>query len=121
MIIDTVSIDIQRTGDTAALRLQGKPFGYNVRLTLAQLDGLIAEFIQVSSAWRRAQEPDYYAILDVSRDASDAQIKNAYRTLAKQHHPDGQVGNEEVLKAINAAYEILGDAAKRKQYDATSI
>ncbi len=62
---------------------------------------------------------DYYAILNVPRTATDAQIKSAYRRLARKHHPDvnKDAGAEDQFKRINEAYEVLGDAAKRAQYD----
>ncbi|MBW1732595.1 MAG: J domain-containing protein [Deltaproteobacteria bacterium] len=63
---------------------------------------------------------DYYGILGVSPDASEEEIKKAYRSLAKRYHPDRNRGNpasEERLKEINEAYDILGDKEKRRLYD----
>ena len=64
---------------------------------------------------------DYYKILSLSKNASDEQIKKAYRKLAMQYHPDRNPGKEkwanERFKEINEAYTILGDPEKRKQYD----
>ena len=63
---------------------------------------------------------DYYEILGVPRNASDADIKKAFRKLAREHHPDvakNKKQAEEKFKEINEAYEVLGDAAKRKKYD----
>ena len=63
---------------------------------------------------------DYYRILGVSPDASEEEIKKAYRSLAKQYHPDtnhGKPASEERLKEINEAYDILGDKEKRRLYD----
>lgn len=59
---------------------------------------------------------NYYAILNVSRDATDNEIKKAYRTLAKQHHPDAG-GDEAKFKEITEAYNILSDPDKRKIVD----
>lgn len=63
---------------------------------------------------------DYYAILGVSRDASEADIKKAFRQLARRYHPDiakDKVGAEGKFKEINEAYEVLGDPVRRKRYD----
>jgi curved DNA-binding protein len=64
---------------------------------------------------------DYYAILGISRNASDTEIKKAYRKLAMQYHPDRNPGKEkwanEKFKEINEAYGVLGNPQKRKQYD----
>jgi curved DNA-binding protein len=64
---------------------------------------------------------DYYGILGVPKNASDAEIKKAYRKLAMQYHPDRNPGKEkwanEKFKEINEAYGALGDPQKRKQYD----
>jgi molecular chaperone DnaJ len=63
---------------------------------------------------------DYYEVLGVSRSASEADIKKAFRKLARKHHPDVNPGDktaEQKFKEINEAYEILSDAKKRQQYD----
>ncbi len=64
---------------------------------------------------------DYYRILGVPRNATQEQIKKAYRKLALQHHPDRNPGKEkwanEKFKEINEAFSILGDPQKRQQYD----
>jgi molecular chaperone DnaJ len=65
-------------------------------------------------------ETDYYDVLAVQPSASEKDITRAYRKLAKQYHPDANPGNqqaEERFKAVSAAYDVLGDAAKRKEYD----
>lgn len=63
---------------------------------------------------------DFYAVLGVARDASEADLKKAYRQLALQHHPDrnnGDRASEEQFKEITEAYEVLRDADKRARYD----
>ena len=63
---------------------------------------------------------DYYKILGVDKTASDKEIKQAYRKLARQYHPDVNPDDksaEEKFKEINEAYEVLGDPDKRKKYD----
>ncbi len=62
---------------------------------------------------------DYYTTLGVNRDASDEDIKKAYRKLAMKHHPDRNPdkGSEEKFKEAKEAYEVLTDARKRQAYD----
>ncbi len=63
---------------------------------------------------------DYYSLLGVARNATDAEIKAAYRKLAMKHHPDrnpGDKASEEKFKKIGAAYEALSDEKKRRLYD----
>lgn len=60
---------------------------------------------------------DYYEILGVPRNASEEDIKKAFRKLAHQYHPDKVHGNEEKFKELSEAYQVLSDQQKRKQYD----
>jgi molecular chaperone DnaJ len=69
------------------------------------------------AAQREWLEKDYYKVLGVPKTASDKDISRAYRKLAKQYHPDANPGSEERFKEISAAYEVIGDSAKRKEYD----
>ena len=72
------------------------------------------------AAQREWYEKDYYAVLGVSKDASEKDITKAYRRLARQYHPDANPDNtaaEEKFKDISAAYDVVGDATKRAEYD----
>ena len=62
---------------------------------------------------------DYYKILGVEKNASDKDIKKAFRKLARKYHPDvnKEQGAEEKFKEINEAFSVLGDRSKREQYD----
>jgi len=63
---------------------------------------------------------DYYAILGIKRGASDKEIRQAYRRLARKYHPDVNAGDkaaEEKFKEMNAAYEVISDPEKRRKYD----
>src|SRR5690348_18452491 len=63
---------------------------------------------------------DYYETLGVPRTASQAEIKKAFRKLAREHHPDKKPGDKEAerrFKAVNEAHAVLSDPDKRKKYD----
>ena len=63
---------------------------------------------------------DYYSTLGVAKTATEKEIKQAYRKLARKHHPDVNPGDKSAearFKEINEAYEVLGDPEKRKKYD----
>jgi molecular chaperone DnaJ len=67
-----------------------------------------------------AARPDYYKTLGVGKNASEAEIKKAYRRLARQYHPDRNPGDqqaEERFKEVSQAHDVLSDAEKRKAYD----
>ncbi len=67
-----------------------------------------------------ATKRDYYEILGVSRDASEADIKKAFRKLARKYHPDvnpGVKASEQQFKEVSEAYEVISDPKKRQQYD----
>src|SRR5580704_17333379 len=66
------------------------------------------------------QFKDYYEVLGVARNASDAEIKKAFRKLARKYHPDvakDKATAEEKFKEINEANEVLSDPEKRRKYD----
>ncbi|MFM7684374.1 MAG: molecular chaperone DnaJ [Actinomycetota bacterium] len=72
------------------------------------------------AAQREWFEKDYYKVLGVAEDASAKEITKAYRRLARESHPDthpGDTAAEERFKEISAAYDVLGDESKRKEYD----
>ena len=65
-------------------------------------------------------ETDYYSVLGVGKDASEKDIKRAYRKLAQQYHPDTNAGDataEARFKEVNEAYDVIGDPETRKEYD----
>jgi curved DNA-binding protein len=71
-------------------------------------------FFSISKFDRRK---DYYKTLGVTRTANEAEIKKAFRGLAKKYHPDVAKGNEAKFKEINEAYTVLSDKDVRKEYD----
>ncbi len=67
-----------------------------------------------------SDEPNFYALLGVERTATEAEVRSAYRKLARKHHPDVNPGDakaEETFKQLSGAYEVLSNAEKRKLYD----
>jgi len=72
------------------------------------------------TAQREWFEKDYYAVLGVAQNASAKDVTKAYRKLARQYHPDANPNNaaaEERFKEISAAYDVLGDETRRREYD----
>ena len=66
-------------------------------------------------------EKDFYKILGVAKDVSDAELKKVYRKLARQYHPDSNPGDakaEAKFKEISEAFSVLSDKEQRKEYDA---
>ena len=71
-----------------------------------------------------AEKRDYYEVLGIGKNATDAEIKSAYRKLAKKYHPDLNPGNkeaEEKFKEVNEANDVLSDPQKRQRYDQPRI
>lgn len=67
-----------------------------------------------------ADKRDYYEVLGVNRNASEDEIKKAYRKEAKKYHPDLHPGDKEAeakFKEVNEAYEVLSDSEKKSRYD----
>ena len=65
------------------------------------------------------QKRDYYEVLGVQKGATDAEIKKAYRKMAKENHPDLHPGDKDAearFKEINEAYEVLSDSEKKARY-----
>src|SRR5664280_2430695 len=71
--------------------------------------------------WNMATKEDFYKLLNVDRNASDAEIKKSYRTMAMKFHPDRNADNPQAaevkFKQIKEAYEVLSDPKKRSAYD----
>lgn len=80
-------------------------------------------FVRVYPTMAHVTKRDYYETLGIDRNASEEEIKKAFRKLARQHHPDLHTGDqqkkvsEEKFKEINEAYEVLSDQDKRRRYD----
>ena len=67
-----------------------------------------------------AEKRDYYEVLGLNKNAGEAEIKKAYRTLAKKYHPDMNQGDSEAeakFKEVNEAYAVLSDGEKKAKYD----
>jgi DnaJ-domain-containing protein 1 len=117
---DRAQIEIRCRGDERMLFMSLGIHGLEISMALSELERIAAYLAREVARWRASllpPLPNHYAVLGVARDASPDAIKKSYRALAKEHHPDGQVGDEEQLKRINVAYEVLSDAEKRRKYD----
>jgi curved DNA-binding protein len=80
----------------------------------------VAELAQAVQEWERARHGNYYAVLGLARDASADEIQQAYRTRAKQDHPDTSAQDTTaVMQQLNEIYAVLGDPQQRQQYDRT--
>jgi len=82
-----------------------------------QLLGLIYKSHRNFAVQQFDVKKDYYKVLGVSQNASQAEIKKAFYKLAKQYHPDVNKGSDVKFKEINEAYEVLGDDSKKRSYD----
>ena len=82
--------------------------------------GYLKEKAQIEGIDSMAEKRDYYEVLGLGKNATDAEIKSAYRKLAKKYHPDLNPGDktaEEKFKEVNEAHDVLSDPEKRKRYD----
>eukprot|EP00927_Polykrikos_kofoidii_P018727 TRINITY_DN18714_c0_g1_i1.p1 TRINITY_DN18714_c0_g1~~TRINITY_DN18714_c0_g1_i1.p1 ORF type:complete len:479 (-),score=77.83 TRINITY_DN18714_c0_g1_i1:267-1703(-) len=105
-------------GVTAAAVVVGIAAGAVATSTRRRTVGSTASRFRVVRRARQGSE-DYYQVLGVSRNASEKELKQAFRKLARQYHPDvnKESGSQEKFQNIARAYEILGDPQKRQQYD----
>ncbi len=116
MQINDHRIYVEYLKGPAALTMQGPIQGVRAAITIEQLEALSAELAREAETWRRRISSDHYSVLNVSRTATHAEIKAAYRRLMKQHHPDTG-GQTDTTQAINQAYAVLGDRERRQAYD----
>ncbi|KAG6848255.1 hypothetical protein H0H93_001897 [Arthromyces matolae] len=84
--------------------------------TEADIRALRSELKKAEAALKRSKTKDYYKILGVARDASESEIKKAYRKESLKHHPD-KGGDEEKFKLASEAYAVLSDPQRRQRYD----
>ena len=97
-----------------------------VRLTTAANSTTVAggslSFARFFHTAQKVFSKNYYSVLAISTNASQAEIKKAYYLLAKKHHPDRNPNDkkaEKLFQSVAEAYEVLGDEFKRKEYDKT--
>lgn len=120
MNIGCVQLELRRSGDTAKLRLTAKPFSHETPITFDELTRLVTECAHAVREWERARAENYYTVLGVARDASAEEIQHAYRTRAKQDHPDTSARDTTArMQSLNDAYAVLGDPQQRQAYDRT--
>jgi DnaJ-domain-containing protein 1 len=117
MQIGTLEFELTRGRSKGKLVILGRPYGQETPVTLEDVERCAQYFTRFAASWRASTPPDFYRVLGVDRSATKEDLKKAYRTLAKAHHPDVQPGHEVKLKEINAAYEVLRDPERRRQYD----
>lgn len=84
--------------------------------SVTELRSLQTELKKAEAALKRSKTKDYYKILGVSRDCTDAELKKAYRKESLTHHPD-KGGDEEKFKLANEAFSVLSDPQRRQRYD----
>lgn len=95
-----------------AARSAGRPRGRGGRAAEAGRDEACADVDGL-----HADSSDYYAVLGVPADATEKQLKRAYRLMSLKYHPDKQGGSTRLFQAISMAYETLADPEKRRAYD----
>ncbi|CAG8546114.1 13859_t:CDS:2 [Acaulospora colombiana] len=122
--LDPTFIKVLRRRADAYLKLERYQDAVNDLRAAMDLDSsnreIRRELQNAERELKRASRKDYYKILGVPRDASEIEIKKAYRKLALQHHPDKNCGDSDAeikFKEIGEAYAILGDPMKKQRYD----
>ncbi|RHZ75269.1 hypothetical protein Glove_216g54 [Diversispora epigaea] len=122
--LDPTFIKVFRRRADVYLKLEKYQEAVNDLKAALELDGSNQEIRRdlhnAERELKKASRKDYYKILGVSRDASEIDIKKAYRKLALQHHPDKNSGDSEAevkFKEIGEAYAIIGDPVKKQRYD----
>ena len=123
MILGAMTMELARTGTPTRFFVQVGLHRLVTDVTLDELEQLATQLAHEAMAWRRERNrvnPDWYGVLNIPRTATGDEIRDAYRTLAKQYHPDTSASDSHgVMTQLNDAYAVLGDPQSRQQYDAT--
>ena len=122
MPLEPLTLTLTRTGEDAQLRVQSGHTILAGSITIEALDQLAAMFqaeaLELRRARNRITTPTHYDTLGVSRDATADEIQSAYRTRAKQYHPDVTTSDTAAaMQQLNHAYDTLSDSVKRQVYD----
>jgi DnaJ-domain-containing protein 1 len=117
MRIGSLDFQLDRNRKEAVLFVTSMGRGVHGQLALVDLETLIGYLSRQADAWRRSILPEHYAVLNVPRTATAAEIKAAYRARCKEHHPDLTGADSPAMRKINESGQVLSDPERRRQYD----